>query len=228
MIKSILGVLIASYALQTCPCSADLPYPYNTIELLPFDGQSLYSNADAMKALITKRNVKTVVEVGSWLGASTRHIAQTLPIDGKVYAVDHWLGGSDQHPLDYLNVKLPTLYEQFLSNVVHAGLTDKIIPIRMDSVSASKALNVFPDLVYIDGSHEEQDVYNDIVAWYPFIQGHGVICGDDWGWGGDRPIQKAVKRFATENGLSICENGWFWYLQDPSLESNNPRETRQR
>lgn len=214
MKKYIFGVVVACSAFNMSSCCAVLPSPYDTVELLPFDGQSLYSNAVAMEALIKERNVKTVIEVGSWLGASTRHIAQTLPFDGKVYAVDHWLGGDDQHPLNHLNVKLPTLYAQFLSNVIHAGLTDKIIPVKMDSIAASKVLNVSPDLVYVDASHGEQDVYDDIVAWYPFVKGHGVICGDDWGWGHDRPIQKAVGRFALENNLSIHQNGWFWYLSE--------------
>ena len=68
-------------------------YPYSTLqEILPYHQHSQYQNAAMMGYLIKNHHVKVVVEVGSWMGASTIDIAEKIPEDGIVYAVDHWLG----------------------------------------------------------------------------------------------------------------------------------------
>jgi cephalosporin hydroxylase len=185
------------------------PPPYCDLEhILPFDGHGWYQNAEPMKKLIQAYQPKIVVEIGSWLGQSTRHIASLLPRDGKVYAVDHWLGSVEHQPGNSAwHPSLPQLYEQFLSNVIHTRLTHKIIPVRMTSLDAAKQLEVTPDLVYIDGAHDYESVYNDLSAWYPFVQGHGILCGDDWLWDTTRA---AVEQFAKDNQLRIEVSHNFW------------------
>jgi hypothetical protein len=91
----------------------------------------------------------------------------------------YWLG-SVEHQSSPI---LPTLYEQFLSNVVHAGLTHIIIPMRMSGLQAATwmdSMEVKPDLIYIDASHDIPSVLADLSAWFPFVKGHGILCGDDW------------------------------------------------
>lgn len=182
--------------------------PYANVEVLPFDPQGWYGNAKEMGQLFqNNHNIQTVVEVGSWLGASTRHIATLLPNGGKIYAVDTWLG-SIEHQGD---PRLPILYQQFLSNVIHTHLTDKIIPVRMESLKAAEYLQGLKvDLVYLDASHDTASVLMDLRAWYPYIQGHGIICGDDWGWDS---VKTAVRIFAQENGLKIIHHKNFWRLK---------------
>ncbi len=183
----------------------------------PFDGSGFYSNRDRLEELIKSRNVKIIVEVGCWLGESTRHMASLLPSGGKVYAVDHW-NGSVEHQLGqpFYSPVLHNLYERFLSNVIYAELTDKIVPIRLESLCAAKLFEdreLFekPDLIYIDASHDFASVMADIRAWYPFVQGHGILCGDDWHYG---PIVLAVAKFAREKGLDIEVDGGCWSLHE--------------
>lgn len=211
MKSKLLAVILSCLFLQI---HAELPAPYNSVkEILPFDGSGWYPNAYSMQMLIKSRGVKVVVELGTWLGESARHIATVLPSDGIVYAVDHWLGSVEHH--DMCPEKLPTLYEQFLSNTIHANLTDKIIPLRMTTLEAVGELNqraVVPDLVYVDASHDEESVYADISAYFPLVKGHGIICGDDWGYPG---VYKAVERFASENQLTIyAPTASFWMLME--------------
>lgn len=191
-----------------------LPKPYNELtQVLPFDNHGWYGNKKEIKNLIQNNDIKVVIEVGSWLGKSTRHIAGLLPKNGKVYAVDHWQGSFEHQPgHDEHGKNLSQIYDQFLSNVIHAKLTDKIIPIRMPSLVAEKHLSdVTPDLIYIDASHEYESVYQDLCAWYPHVKGHGILCGDDWAYS---EVQKAVEKFAEENHLIIEVKSPFWRLRE--------------
>lgn len=191
-----------------------LPEPYRSLpNVLAPDNHGWYENAKQMENLIKRRKVKTVVEVGSWLGKSTIHIASCLAPDGKVYAIDHWQGNLEQQPgQQYWYKALPYAYEQFLSNVIHSGMVYKIIPMKMESgegVAQIKNRKVLVDLVYIDANHDSESVYNYLSSWYPLVQGHGILCGDDWTW---PSVVTAVKRFAEDHNLLIVANGNFWEL----------------
>lgn len=195
---------------------ADLPAPYDTVDPLPYNPQGWYINGSSMEWLIRRGNVKVVIEVGSWLGLSTRHIAKTIPEGGLVYAVDHWQGSPNE---DNSAFDIPNLYRQFLSNVIHENLCHKIIPVKMPSHEAARILDVKPDLIYIDATHEFTSVFVDLALWFPFVKGHGVLCGDDYFWNHDAakgggPVKRAVDTFARENNLIVHDDGWLWYLEE--------------
>ena len=64
-------------------------------------------------------------------------------------------------------------------------------------LKAARALAVTPDLVYVDASHEEVDVYADILAWVPKLAWQGVICGDDWAsWAAPRIVLTKLRPVA--------------------------------
>ena len=189
---------------------SDLPEPYRSVRLLPFDPQGWYFNGEQIQSLFINNKINTVNEVGSWLGLSTRHMASLLSPNVKVFAVDHWKGSAEHQGFENLN----RIYEQFLSNVIHKHLTDKIIPVRMSSLEAArlfKSATIQADLIYIDASHDTPSVLDDLNAWFPFVQGHGILCGDDWGY---PPVKHAVEIFAQENRLIIEASGNFWMLRE--------------
>jgi len=194
-----------------------LPDPYPEvydIEVLPVLNHGWYYNQESIENLVKKHNVRNIVEVGSWLGNSTMHFAKIIPVEGVVFAVDHWKGSEEHEKNPDWKVLLPTLFQQFLSNVIHENLEHKIIPVRMDSVTAAsklKNLDCTIDLVYLDGDHKTASIYADLVAWYPYIEGHGVICGDDWTW---ETIRAGVTKFAKERNLKIVAGKVFWYLEN--------------
>jgi len=207
-----------------------LPEPYDTVEILPYkpwDSWFFPANKTMLFFFIKQFQPKTVVEIGSWLGASTMFMATYMPKGGLIYAVDHWLG-SIEHEFNGVPVfvdiaaqaQLPTLYEQFLSNVIHRQLTDVIVPVRKSSLEAARDLDVAPDLVYVDGSHMEDDVYDDIMAWYPKLKAGGILCGDDFSWGNDQigyPVKRAVERASKQLGQPVrVADGIFWYFRPKS------------
>lgn len=206
IVKSALIVFL--YGVSIYGNSPNIPEPYRSIIDLPFDDHGWFINQRQMETCLQALKPKTVIEVGSWLGSSTRFIAERLPDGAILYAVDTWLG-SPAEDVHLRDPRLPYLFQLFLSNVKHAGLSHVIIPIRMDSLEASKALNVQADMIYIDASHDTESVYNDILAWFPHLKRGGIFCGDDWGW---ISVQVGVLRAADVLKGTVVPDGNFWRL----------------
>ncbi|MEM7176031.1 MAG: class I SAM-dependent methyltransferase [Chlamydiota bacterium] len=187
-----------------------LPHPYNQVSLLPELQHGWFCNQPQLEKLFSEYHITNVIELGSWLGLSTIYLAEKLPEDGTLYAVDHW-EGSIEHKNDPEWKKfLPTLYDQFLSNVIHRQLTHKIVPIRMNTKLAASKLDTHADLIYVDASHEQADVYCDLNLYYPKLSDKGILCGDDWSW---ESVRKAVLRFAKEKNLTVTAEGNFWFFK---------------
>ena len=188
-----------------------MPEPFASVHLMPEYRFGYYANASQIEQIFSENEIRTVIEVGSWIGGgSTLHFGLLLKQKGgKLYAVDTWLGSSTQQigQAHYQPI-LPDVYHQFLSNMIHWQLTDTVIPMRMRSEEVAKMIKVTPDLVYIDAEHTTEAVYQDLTAWYPF---GGILCGDDWGWDS---VRLAVERFAQEKGLRIEASGNFWKLKN--------------
>ncbi len=198
----------------------------NPIEqLLPLD---LSGNNDAQihHDMINKFRPQILIEVGTWKGSSaiaTAKILKSLHLDAVIICVDTWLGGMSQLTkkdrtwgLDsYLRNGYPTVYEQFASNVIHEKVQDYILPIPNTSIAVSrwlKSKQIFADLIYIDGSHEYEDVYQDLKNYNSLLSPNGIMWGDDWHIHA-HGVVAAVTQFAHENSLNLVfdhqYNKWF-------------------
>lgn len=187
------------------PCTIDiskLPLPYRQMSfLLPFTDLGMYFNCEFIKKIFQYNTIENAIEIGSFYGLSTRHIASLLSEHGKLFAIDSW----EYHHL---------MYEQFLSNVILAGLTEKIVPIKLRSDQAVDTIKSYAssfDLIYVDGDHETEGVLSDLELYYPLVKKTGVICGDDWLL---RTVRTAVELFAKQHQLTIYAACNFWFLRD--------------
>lgn len=175
-------------------------------EILPYNDFGFFSSykKPILKNLVDRYKVRVIVELGSFLGKSTRYFGAIVPSDGKIYAIDHWLGSKNHQTPERRDVYplLPTLYEQFLSNIIHANLCNKIIPIRSYTVEATH---------FIDASHEYEDVFHDLHAWYPKVKSKGIISGDDWFWE-KQSVKNAVIKFANEIKAEVYRDKNIWCL----------------
>ncbi len=178
----------------------------------------------AFSQLIRETHPTFIIEVGSWKGASAVTMADALEthdIDGRILCIDTWLGAlefwSDQgdperfHALECKH-GYPSVYYRFLSNVCHRGQQQRIVPFPLPSSAAALWLlrtDLRADLIYIDGSHEEDDVYQDLLDFHALLNPGGKIFGDDWGWSG---VRAAVERFASEEKLQIRHLHDKWIL----------------
>lgn len=156
------------------------------------------------------------VEIGSFKGRSASVMGVNIINSNKnikFYCVDTWMG-SEEHQKGALaedpDVVNGTLYQQFLKNI--APVKDVINVIRKASVEAASE---FEDrslsFVFIDASHDYENVKKDINAWYSKVKSGGTLAGHDWNY---HEVMRAVKEFADENKLTI-NSGGCWEILIP-------------
>ena len=156
------------------------------------------------------------VEIGSWKGRSASYMAVEIfnsRKNIKFDCVDTWCG-SVEH-LDpnsfYFHQELITdkdwLYYQFLQNT--RPVCDIITPIRMTSLDAvSLYENRSLDFIFIDASHEYEDVKKDIIAWYPKLKLGGIIAGHDYtSYDG---VKQAVDEILINKNLIVRLENSYW------------------
>lgn len=144
---------------------------------------------EIFKTVIQEAKPGIVVEVGSFVGESTIHIAKLLKAmgsDAMVLAVDTWMGGIDHWEKVPEKLRFhfgrPSLYYQFLGNIITYGVSDTVLPISLDSINGArllKLMGIVPNLVYVDASHEEGDVLRDLEAYWKLLPKGGVLLVDD-------------------------------------------------
>lgn len=187
--------------------------------------------------LIQTVRPRTIIEVGTWLGLSTYTMSRALTAtgitDACIIAVDTWLGGEEHWSTDEGRESLgfvhgrPTIYERFLSNMVREGFASTILPLPLSSLIAGRLLKksgITADLIYLDGSHHEKDVYDDLCVYGELLTEKGAIFGDDFQW---ESVAAAVTRYAAEHNLEIGRADKFWTLRPrkdaPVVLSELPR-----
>lgn len=184
---------------------------------VPTDDHGWFINGPTLGKFVSPQN-KVVVELGSWLGSSTRFILQHA-INAKVIAIDHWSndikdygnGGSTDASSDPGIEKIGTLWETFLVNCW--DYKDRLYPVRaytQDGLKKLKDYDIVADVVYIDASHSYEDVLADITLsreLWPNAQ----IVGDDYAW---ESVRRAVHEYADKNGFKVVaeENCWYYVV----------------
>jgi hypothetical protein len=170
------------------------------------------------------------IEVGSFLGYSAIGFAKKLKqlnSKSKLICIDTWLGSpehftmlktNNDNRLGWIN-GYPTMYHKFISNVILHDVQDIIIPLPFPSTIGFKILNQLftkynlqADFAYIDGSHEEHEVYMDIYYYYQLVTKTGMICGDDWAW---NSVKNDVIKFCSDNqidSLKVLSNNVHWVI----------------
>ena len=145
----------------------------------------------------------TVVEIGSYLGASTCFLATGIrQKHGKVYAVDTWQNqGMSEGERD--------TYTEFLQNI--EPLKDAIVPLKGTSTTIAKTFFHKIDLLFIDGDHSYEGCLHDWQAWSPFLNENAIVVFHDVSWseGVQRVIQEEILPRAKKEGR-LPNLYWAW------------------
>ena len=134
--------------------------------------------------LVTE-NMKTLVEIGSYLGVSANFIAAGIrdkAPNAKLYCVDPWKE-------DYMKKERST-YKDFLENT--KKFKKYIKPLKGTSAKVSKDFNEKVDYLFIDGDHSYKGVKVDVDKWFSKLKKGAVVIFHDVGW------SKGVRRVIVE------------------------------
>ena len=171
--------------------------------------------------LVRTLKPKVIVEVGSWKGQSAITMAEAcreIGLDSAIICVDTWLGSIEHilhHPKELRRCNgYPTMYFQFLSNVIHRGMQEWIVPFPATSCAAAAILdqmNIRANLIYIDASHQYEDVLLDLKKYSDLLAKGGIMFGHDYDL---KPVQRALKSFRKSKNFECEAVGNFWMLKE--------------
>lgn len=186
-----------------------------------------HGNDPIFAELISIYKPELIIEVGTWKGQSAITMAKELRdrfmYKSQVICVDTWLGALEfwkdhKDPQRYGSLKhfygYPSVYFQFLSNCVHENVTRHIIPFPQTSLIAARWFSwkgVRAEMIYLDASHDHDDVLADLRAYWPLVAKGGVLFGDDWdNWVG---VRNALRTFQDEVNVVADVRGSFWMIK---------------
>ena len=129
-----------------------------------------------------------VLEIGSYCGKSAYIIGSACQKnDSVVFSVDHHKGSEEQQQgEEYFD---PDLFDSELSRVntlpffqqaiVKTALENTIVPIVASSSIAGKMWKTSVSMLFIDGGHSFEQVYEDFLIWACHIQPEGFLVIHD-------------------------------------------------
>jgi predicted O-methyltransferase YrrM len=177
--------------------------------------------------LVAEVRPSRIIEIGTWKGNSAFFMADTLSaidVPFEMVCVDTWLGSSEMWLPDWQEDATerrtgierrhgyPTIYYQFLANVLKKGYEGSIVPFPATSNVAYEVLcrlGYTAKFIYIDGSHSRLDASNDVTNYWDLVEAGGILCGDDYNWPG---VRAAVNDLVARVGypLEIAEDHSWW------------------
>lgn len=161
-------------------------------------------------------------EIGVWQGENSAHLLRTFP-DLHLWMVDRY------EPLTGEEAKYDPRMARHLASDFKAALAAACIAVGFavgrytilleQSVSASKKVEDYSlDFIFIDASHDYENVKRDISLWSPKVRVGGIVSGHDYAGAGDRRgrfgVRRAVDEFAAAHGCAVqTAPGKVWWVK---------------
>lgn len=156
---------------------------------------------ELLAGLIDEHDVRVMVEVGSFDGRNVGEILRRCR-DLTVFCVDDW------RPQYKRDAKAMAESEAAF-DAVRSHYRHRMVKVRKPSVYAARNFSdLSVGLVFIDASHEREDVAADLAAWEPKVASGGVIAGHDYASERHPGVTEAVDAFFGVDAVqSMPEDG---------------------
>lgn len=188
-------------------------------------GEDWFTYPNLYKKMVSDANENShFVEVGVWKGRSAAFMAVEIinsKKDIKFDCVDTWEGSVEHKEFDVIINK--ELYKLFIDNI--EPVKNVINPIKLPSLDAVNLYNDESlDFIFIDASHEYEDVKNDIIAWLPKLKNGGILAGHDYEiFDG---VTRAVNELFQKHEIEISENCFIYKKNEQKNTFKNIDEQR--
>lgn len=139
-----------------------------------------------------------IVEIGSYMGRSTKVLAGYTP--GVVVSVDLWRDPSSKGTF-HLN----------LAEEIKSGKLTQITGASGDVSEKVRAAlpNGKADMIFVDGSHQYEDVKKDIELYRELVAPYGLLCGHDLNNRQYRGLMRALLEVVPDYKVAV---GMIWYV----------------
>lgn len=167
---------------------------FNGREVVGFMSQATLSRLDW---LVREYDVKTVIELGAFVGLSTIWLAERVE---RVITIDNFDVNAHTNYKRYVQpmheAAASDQYAEFLRNTINYP---NIVGIWMDFFEAAR-LPIEADMVYIDGVQPYPQHRKLVELWLP--KARKVIAGDD-------TKAPSVKQTCQDLGIEVTERTWW-------------------
>ncbi|CAL9040334.1 unnamed protein product [Musa banksii] len=184
------------------------------------------STMPVFRDLIQSIRPLTIIELGTFLGASALHmatVAANLSLPAVILCVDDfrgWPGARARFPRDLPRPRHgdALLLHQFMAGVAAAGTAaaGRVVPVPFSTASALAALcewGVYGDLIEVDAGHDFHSAWADINMAWAVLRPGGVLFGHDYHTAADdHGVRRAVTLFAGVKGVQVRPHGQHWVL----------------
>jgi hypothetical protein len=153
-------------------------------KILAIPGYMSYDKLLALSNIVSnKKNVKTVVEVGSYCGRSSVCMAMSLDSTVNINCIDHfytnraaggiYADGKDGRPLSGESMNQFDEFKKHTSNYKNIKMISGYCP--YDVTWSGEDIDIF----FLDSDHKNPDDFDILSYFCSFMKTGGIIIGDD-------------------------------------------------
>ncbi len=146
---------------------------------------------------------KTIVEIGSFVGASACCFGAASANDTEIYCIDTWQN-------DAMSDGKRDTWAEFIENTkMYSGKIRQIKGYSQDVCSLVAEQAPIVDLLFIDGDHSYEGVKSDWENYKVFLREGSIVVFHDYGWaeGVQKVVRDDVLPFVTES--KSLPNMWW-------------------
>ena len=166
-----------------------------------FTFNQLYDN------MVKKFDDAIFVEIGTWKGKSAVYMGEKIQAaqkNIKFYTIDTFdMTESNDH---FGLIDVDDLYDEAAKNINPVNDFVEIIKGNSHEIYDNfKDESI--DFLFIDGSHQYEDVKKDLELWFPKMKPNGIISGHDYN---HAPIKKAIDDFFNSRAMPYTGGCWYF------------------